>query len=325
MITGYIGRHQVMKMLALDQQMTRPTSHCRRTLRAAAVVLALLVALLSTGCAQGPVVPADPTATYVPPPTATPKPTETPVSANQRFRSLPRAEVSINGSTLVYSGIIDQPSYNHFRRIIAAGDPVIKTVQIRSYGGVADISLKMGEWIYSKGLDVVVDDYCFSACANYIFTAGRNKVIRDDSVVGWHGANLTSEYMANDQGITLDEQLKQQFDASQEDEPINVESSAHYQALFNQYKRSYLRQVDDEHKFFEETGVKPELVTYGFLSENHEAMHTADNLHYSLWTFSIEDMGKFGVSNVSYESDGEYPSDLTLERYPDIVVLSLPE
>ena len=69
--------------------------------------------------------------------------------------------------------------------------------------------------------------------------------------------------------------MKQQFDASQEDEPINVESSAHYQALFNQYKRSYLRQVDEEHKFLEETGVKPELVTYGFSSENHEAMHTA--------------------------------------------------
>ena len=83
--TGYIGRHQVMKVLALDQQMTRPTSHCRRTLRAAAVVLALLVALLSAGCAQGPVVPADPTATYVPPPTATLNPTVTPVSANQRF------------------------------------------------------------------------------------------------------------------------------------------------------------------------------------------------------------------------------------------------
>ena len=182
----------------------------------------------------------------------------------------------------------------------------------------------MGEWIYARGLDAVVEDYCFSACANYIFTAGRNKVIQDDSIVGWHGSNLTSEYMAKDHGITLDEQLKREFDGSMEDAPINVKSSAHYPALLNQYKRSFLRKVDEERKFLEMTGVNPEIMTYGFLSEHHEAMHTADNVHYSLWTFSIEDMGKFGVSNVSYEEDGEYPSDLTLERYPDIVVLSVP-
>lgn len=66
-------------------------------------------------------------------------------------------------------------------------------------------------------------------------------------------------------------------------------------------------------------------MTYGFLSEHRSALHTADNRHYQLWTFLIEDMEKFGVSNVSYEGDGEYPSDLTLERYPDIVVISVPE
>ncbi len=172
---------------------------------------------------------------------------------------------------------------------------------------------------------MVVENYCFSACANYIFTAGRNKAIKDGSIIGWHGSNLTSEYIANDQGITLDEQLKQEFDTSMEGAPINVESPAHYQALLNQHKRYFLKQIDEEREFLEETGVRPEILTYGFLSENHEAMHTADNHHYSVWTFSVEDMGKLGVSNVSYEGDDEYPRDLTLESYPDIVVLSVPE
>ena len=314
-----------MKMTALDRPMTCPTRQWRRTLRAATVALALLVAWLFAACAQSPAAPANPTATYVPPPTATAAPPTTSVSENDGLRSLPSAEVSIISSTVVFNGIIDEPSYNLFRRTVAASDAVIKTVQIRSYGGEASLSIDMGEWIYSQGIDVVVEDYCFSSCANYIFTAGRNKVIKDDSIIGWHGSNLTSEYIASDKGITLDEQLKQQFDASMEDAPINVESSANYQALLNQRKRYFLKQIDEERKFLEETGVNPELLTYGFLSENHEAMHTADNHHYSLWTFSIEDMRKFGVSNVSYEGDGEYPSDGTLERYPDIVVLSVPQ
>ena len=48
--------------------------------------------------------------------------------------------------------------------------------------------MMIGHWIYDRNMDAVVDDLCFSFCANYIFTSGRNKVIREDSIVGWHGS-----------------------------------------------------------------------------------------------------------------------------------------
>lgn len=310
---------------ASGQLLTCANSQWRGTLRGAAIALAFAVIWLSAGCAPGSNGAPGPTATYVPPPTSTSVPTATPVSENDSLQSLPRTEVSIIGSTLVFNGIINQPSYDHFRRTVVARDADIKTIQVRSSGGETSLSIEMGEWIHARGLDVVVDDYCFSSCANYIFTAGRNKVIREDSIVAWHGSNLTSEYMANDQGITLDEQLKQQFDASMENAPIKVESPAHYRALLNQRKRYSLKIMDEERRFLEKTGVNPELLSYGFLSEHHDAMHTADNRHYHLWTFLIEDMEMFGVSNVSYEGDHEYPSNLTLERYPDIVVISVLE
>ena len=35
-------------------------------------------------------------------------------------------------------------------------------------------------------VDVVVDGVCLSSCANYLFTAGRHKTIRN-GVVGFHG------------------------------------------------------------------------------------------------------------------------------------------
>ena len=33
------------------------------------------------------------------------------------------------------------------------------------------------------------------------------------------------------------------------------------------------------------------------------------------WTFSTEDMAAFGIGNVTYEGDGEYPSDLAQQTY----------
>ena len=40
-----------------------------------------------------------------------------------------------------------------------------------------------GTW----ALVVEVDVICFSSCADYVFPAGRARVIRADAFVGWHG------------------------------------------------------------------------------------------------------------------------------------------
>jgi len=36
-------------------------------------------------------------------------------------------------------------------------------------------------------LTLEVRDYCFSSCANYVFTAAARKIIRPNAVVAWHG------------------------------------------------------------------------------------------------------------------------------------------
>ena len=134
-----------MEMSALDRQMTCPTCQWRTPLRSAAVALTLLVAWLSAACARNPVARTDPTATYVPPPTATAAPTATPVPENDGLQSLPSAEVLVIGSTVVFNGIIDESFYNLFRRTVAVRDAVIKTIQLRSYGGEASLSIEMAE------------------------------------------------------------------------------------------------------------------------------------------------------------------------------------
>ena len=57
---------------------------------------------------------------------------------------------------------------------------------IRSSGGSASVALKIAEILLEKDATVVVYDYCFSACANYILVATRTYVLKD-SIVAWHG------------------------------------------------------------------------------------------------------------------------------------------
>ena len=56
--------------------------------------------------------------------------------------------------------------------------------------------MKIGLWIFDHELDVIVDELCFSSCANYIFTAGKNKIIEKDAIVGWHGSEQQDQRLS---------------------------------------------------------------------------------------------------------------------------------
>ncbi len=57
---------------------------------------------------------------------------------------------------------------------------------INSGGGEMEAALKIGFRILDKNASVIVKNVCMSACANYIFLAGKNKVVLKDSIVAWH-------------------------------------------------------------------------------------------------------------------------------------------
>jgi len=58
---------------------------------------------------------------------------------------------------------------------------------IRSPGGFFPAAMKIADILLEKDATVVVRDYCFSACANYIFFATHKTHVLRDSVVAWHG------------------------------------------------------------------------------------------------------------------------------------------
>jgi hypothetical protein len=63
----------------------------------------------------------------------------------------------------------------------------VKYLLISSQGGTVLAGVRLGEWVRSRGVSVAVDQLCMSSCANYVFPAGREKIIRPHSLVVWHG------------------------------------------------------------------------------------------------------------------------------------------
>jgi hypothetical protein len=63
----------------------------------------------------------------------------------------------------------------------------ITKLVVNSTGGVAEEGLAIGKLLLKSRIGVVqVTGVCASSCANYIFTAGQRKIIKD-GVVGYHG------------------------------------------------------------------------------------------------------------------------------------------
>jgi hypothetical protein len=63
----------------------------------------------------------------------------------------------------------------------------LKRLVISSGGGDTVQGRHVGRWVRDMAPVVEVDVICFSSCADYVFPAGRARVIRADAFVGWHG------------------------------------------------------------------------------------------------------------------------------------------
>ncbi len=96
-----------------------------------------------------------------------------------------RTAVRLNGQTIVFNGPITPAAAAEFTAL-AAHHPV-RRLLIDSGGGDVEAAIGMASVVFKQGLDVEVTQTCFSSCANYIFPAGKRKLISGLGLVGWHG------------------------------------------------------------------------------------------------------------------------------------------
>jgi hypothetical protein len=94
--------------------------------------------------------------------------------------------VERNGDTVIYRGSLTEDGLDAMRE--AGLGPPVTTLLIDSAGGEIVVGMMFGAWVLERELNVVVDRACLSSCANYVFTAARNKEIQPGAVVAWHGS-----------------------------------------------------------------------------------------------------------------------------------------
>ena len=83
-----------------------------------------------------------------------------------------------------FSSISKEQNRLFFKRI---KNKNVTRLLISSDGGEVDAAIKLALWVFENQIDIEVRDYCLSSCANYVFTAAKNKTIHPGAVVAWHG------------------------------------------------------------------------------------------------------------------------------------------
>jgi len=89
-------------------------------------------------------------------------------------------------NSITYNGPITPEVYLQFKSVVEKY-PNLKQIVINSFGGDPASGMAIGKLISSKNLILKVDNVCFSACANYIFIAAKNKIISRNAVIFFHG------------------------------------------------------------------------------------------------------------------------------------------
>jgi hypothetical protein len=101
--------------------------------------------------------------------------------------SFGRAEESSlkrEGNLLRFSGEI---SLDSAKALVDRLSPGIETLVVTSMGGDARAGQIIAREVIQRKIKVIVDKYCLSSCANYIFLAAASKTLAPGAIIGFHG------------------------------------------------------------------------------------------------------------------------------------------
>lgn len=190
--------------------------------------------------------------------------------------------VSVDGGTLTYRGPLHTDGVERLFDAAASAAEEPRTLVITSTGGDVEAGMALGTWVFEHALDVHVPDYCISSCANYVFTAGKQKVLGPTALVVWHGGTTQEglsggspcEYL-DAPGVPCDEKKLRQ---------LLEETLARVQRL--------------EADFFARIGVAQDITVLGQYPQ-YDCRERATRYDYIGWYYSIGDLEKLGVRDVS--------------------------
>lgn len=176
---------------------------------------------------------------------------------------------------------------------------------ITSSGGEINVGMDFGEWVLAQGLNVVVEEYCLSSCANYVFTAAWQKHVLPGAVVAWHGSARQQDLP--DQLVrVVDDQIQA---LALKGPALDRERDRRRREVSDYLTRSIARQD----AFFQRIGVSEFITRVG--KERYGL-----NGFYSL---SVADMRSFGIQNVVAPPDDELADTSAVQQKLDMRIVRL--
>jgi hypothetical protein len=142
----------------------------------------------------------------------------------------------LSETTIRLSGLIEKGSLEKYRQVSKSG---YTKLIVQSAGGFPLIALKIAQDIRQREVEVVVDSYCFSACANYLALAGKRLTVPCEALLGWHGSP------------TLE---------SREELRKRAIANSYPEELIEKYWQWLSTFATDEQKFYDQIGVDNHLL-----------------------------------------------------------------
>jgi hypothetical protein len=186
--------------------------------------------------------------------------------------------VERDGDAIVYRGEITQQGNARVEALLAAGER-IEWLRITSVGGEVNLGMDLGDLVRGHGLNVEVVDYCASSCANYVFPAGRRKLLRAASVVVWHGSAIQTGIgaLSNIDFAPMEAHLGRTLS---DEEKVAAAEEMGLTAYFDRLTR---RQAE----FYAAIGVDERVTVFG------QALDCDCD-----WTIPAGDMARFGITGI---------------------------
>jgi hypothetical protein len=217
--------------------------------------------------------------------------------------------VRLSAERIEYVGLMTPEANAGAFALYDIAQPKPKALLIESEGGSADAGMQLGSWLLDKGLDVEIDTFCFSSCANYVFPAGRNKLLAPRALLIWHG------------GVTQPisrEELEQVLDFSLQsmtaEERATLLARHSRDELVRQLDQSRLELIAKETRFFAAIGVDQRITTLGHL---YQAQLLKDeDCYYPGWDYSLADLARLGIRGVRIRGDDRWDPPFSWKGQP---------
>jgi hypothetical protein len=176
----------------------------------------------------------------------------------------------------------------------------ITRLVISSGGGDTVAGRHVGRWVRDMRVVVEVDVICFSSCADYVFPAGKARVIRADAFVGWHGNERQFDVIAarRGQSVLELEELRRYAPEGQ--------SPEQQRAFVQEVVGSMAVSQKDEADFYAQLGLSDAFAVCAVGDDLEKRFGFAGRKG---WGFSIDDMARLGLANTVYLGAGDYEKD----------------